>query len=293
MKKILITGCSGYIGQHLAKWLENDYEVYGIDIVDPVDTTTFKKFFHHDIRERIDDFVFDFDDMPLEYDCIVHLAALVRVNESVEHPRKYYETNVNGTTNVLNGFNYHNFIFASTGAAEKPISPYAISKLAAEHIVREHLDDKNDYAVPYTIFRFYNVIGSCGYSPTNPDGLFFNLIKAKETGYFNLYGSDYNTPDGTPIRDYVHVLEICKAIGIAIRKPSCVPGADTQPFVENLGHGRGHSVLEMANMFKLVNNCEFHINYCSRRPGDVESSVLHDVSPYMPDLYTLSKLMRI
>ena len=137
MKKILITGCSGYIGQHLAKWLENDYEVYGIDIVDPVDTTPFKKFFHHDIREPIDDFLFDSDDMPLEYDCTVHLAAFVRVNESVEHPRKYYETNVNGTTNVLNGFNYHNFIFASTGAAEKPISPYAISKLAAEHIRSE------------------------------------------------------------------------------------------------------------------------------------------------------------
>ena len=156
----------------------------------------------------------------------------------------------------LDHCDYGNFIFASTGAAEKPISPYAISKLAGEHLVRE----KCDYLrVSHTIFRFYNVIGSAGFPPTNPDGLFYNLIKAKETGVFNLYGNDYNTPDGTPIRDYVHVMEICNAIKLAIEKPSCVIGAEVAPLVENLGTGVGYSVKSMAETFQEVNNCSFKI----------------------------------
>ena len=84
---------------------------------------------------------------------------------------------------------YKHFIFASTGAAENPTSPYGLSKKACEDIIKEYSSvNKTDY----TIFRFYNVIGSDGYEPTNPDGLFFNLLKAPERGYINLYGDDYN-----------------------------------------------------------------------------------------------------
>jgi UDP-glucose 4-epimerase len=112
-----------------------------------------------------------------------------------------------------------------------------------------------------------------------------NLIKAKETGVFNLYGADYNTPDRTAIRDYVHVNEICESIRMAIEKPA--------NNLENLGHGKGHSVLEMATTFRLVNECNFQINYCQRREGDLEYSVLDNPSSYLVPKYKLSELLKV
>ena len=137
----------------------------------------------------------------------------------------------------------------------------------------------------FTSFRFYNVIGSDGISPTNMDGLMYNLMKAKETGIFHLYGGDYNTPDGTPVRDYVHVNEICHSIQKAIETPA--------NSLENLGHGKGYTVREMVDTFKLVNNCDFQINYCQRREGDLECSVLDNPSTYMESFYTLSQLLKV
>jgi UDP-glucose 4-epimerase len=281
-KNILITGSSGYIGQHLVKLLKKDYEVYGIDknhcLNDYLKHTNFAQ---TDIRYDLNGSMFLFYDWPDEFDTVIHLAALVRVNESVEQPYSYYNTNINGTANVLHGLKYKNFIFASTGAAENPISPYALSKRVAEDIVHEscHTSD-------YTIFRFYNVIGTDGIiQPTNPDGLFSNLIKAKNFGSFNLYGTDYSTHDGSPVRDYVHVNEICYAISEAIEKPA--------NGLENLGHGKGHSVIEMITKFQEVNNCKFDVVPCQRREGDLESSVLKNVSPYMHELYTFDELMKL
>lgn len=282
MKKILITGASGYIGQHLAKLLSDSFDVYGLDIVEPKDFEPFDWFWKWDIRDRMYNSTDIIGLLKHEFHTVIHLAALVRVNESVEKPIEYYNTNINGTLNVLSCFNYDNFIFASTGAAAQPSSPYAISKVVAEQCVRQHCSLSQ---IDHTIFRFYNVIGSAGYPPTNPDGLFYNLINAKETGVFNLYGNDYNTLDGTPVRDYVHVMEICNAIKNAIENPANTP-------VENLGHGHGHSVKEMSETFQKVNNCEFQINYVPRREGDLESSVLDNVSSYMEELYSFEDLMK-
>lgn len=282
-KNILITGSSGYIGQHLVKLLrkETHHNVYGIDNQKRTnDYLKYKNFLEMDIRYDLQDFIFNLSDWPSEFDAVVHLAALVRVNESVEQPYSYYNTNINGTANVLHGLKYNNFIFASTGAAENPISPYALSKRVAEDIVHESCHDSN-----YTIFRFYNVIGSDGIiQPTNPDGLFSNLIKASKNGTFNLYGTDYSTHDGTPVRDYVHVNEICYAIREAIEKPA--------NGLENLGHGKGHSVMEMITKFQEVNNCKFDVVPCQRREGDLEYSVLDNPSSYMEELYTFSELMK-
>ena len=276
MKKILITGCSGYIGSHLAKILMKSlkYEVHGLDIREP--QQPMHKFYQQDINRQ-----FTIDE---EFDTVIHLAALVNVGESEVKPIQYYITNLNGTMNVINKVKTKNFIFASTGAAVGCESAYGISKRAAEDVVKEYCTTHRP--TPYTIFRFYNVIGSDGFSPTNPDGLMYNLMKARETGQFTVFGKDYDvSSDGTCIRDYVHVNEICDSLTQAIEKPS--------NSIESLGHGVGYTVSEIVSLFQKVNDCDFDVVYGPRRKGDLPSSVLEDVSPYMKNLYTLEELLKV
>ena len=276
MKKILITGSSGYIGSHLTRMLKGEYEIYGMDKVEPQESP--HTFYHCDINRP-----FSLED---EFDAVIHLAALVNVGESEIKPIQYYITNLNGTMNVLNKIKTKNFIFASTGAADGCASAYGISKRAAEDVVREYCTTHRP--TPYTIFRFYNVIGSTVVTPTNPDGLMYNLMKARDTGYFTIFGNDYNTEDGTCVRDYVHVNEICDALRSAIEKPSNQ--------IECLGHGIGYTVAEIVELFKKVNNIkniDLLIKVGPRRKGDLETSVLANVSPYMKELYSLEELVKI
>jgi UDP-glucose 4-epimerase len=275
MKKILITGCSGYIGSHLAKILMESlkYEVHGLDINDP--QQTMHRYYRQDINRPFN--------IQEEFDAVIHLAALIRVGESEVMPIKYYITNLNGTMNVINKIKTRNFIFASTGAAQDCNSSYGISKRAAEDVVREYCTTHRP--TPYTIFRFYNVIGTEGFAPTNPDGLMYNLLRTQETKEFTVFGNDYTTRDGTCVRDYVHVNEICDSLTQAIEKPSNQ--------IECLGHGVGRTVNEIVDMFKKVNNIDFDVNYGPRRKGDIESSVLENVSPYMKNLYTLEELLKV
>ena len=277
MKKILITGCSGYIGSHITKMLMNEYEVHTLDVkppqIDPL------RFFQIDINRP-----FASGDDNIVYDAVIHLAALVNVGESEQKPISYYITNLNGTMNVINKIQTKNFIFASTGAAQDCESAYGISKRAAEDVVREFCTQHRP--TQYTIFRFYNVIGSDGFAPTNPDGLFYNLMKAKETGEFTIFGTDYErTSDGTCVRDYVHVNEICDALKQAIEKPS--------NGIECLGHGVGYTVREIVNLFQKVNDCDFDVIKGPKRKGDIEVSVLEKVSPYMKELYSLEELLKV
>lgn len=267
--KILVTGASGYIGSHLLKRLAISVigEIITLDLIGDVDIKADMR----DIYGRHE-----------EYDAVIHLAAKVQVGESVKNPLMYYDNNVNGTINILQTFKTKNFIFASTGTVEHMNCPYAISKKACEEIIEEYCKNNN---INYTIFRFYNVIGSDGIKPTNPDGLFYALIKAIETKTFNIFGNDYNTIDGTCVRDYVHVNEICNALIKAIFKPS--------NSIESLGHGTGKSVLEIVNTFKHVNNVDFNINFVDRRPGDIETSVLKTKSTYLTSLYTFEDLLKI
>ena len=272
MKKILITGNSGYIGSHLSLLLSNKYEVHGLDRKKPqVEVAK-----HHliDINQPIC--------IPDQYDVVIHLAALVNVGDSQRIPTDYYTTNIFGTVSVLKNVISNSFIFASTGAAMQCSSAYGISKRAAEDCVR---DLCTLYHRDHTIFRFYNVIGSDGFMPTNPDGLMYNLMKAPEHGKFTIYGNDYNTPDGTAIRDYVHVNEICNSIEQAIENPS--------NSVENLGHGIGHSVKQMVDLYKKINQVDFDVSYIGRRDGDLETSVLDHPSPYMVQSYNIERLLTV
>lgn len=270
-KHILITGCSGYIGSHLCSLLEGQYIIHGIDIVEP--TVKVDHFYNIDITKPF--YFFDVD-------CVIHLAALVNVGESTRQPIDYYKTNLYGTLNLLEGVKCKNLIFASTGAAETCVSPYAVSKRAAEDVVRSYM---KDHRIDHTIFRFYNVIGSSVVPPTNPDGLFYNLMRAKDIGHFTIHGTDYDTPDGTCVRDYVHVDEICHSIKKAISTPANQ--------IECLGHGVGISVKEMVDLFKSVNKCNFNVYKGPRRFGDVETSVLLDKSKYMTEIYKIEDLLKI
>ena len=275
MKKILITGNSGYIGSHLTKLLEDTYELYGLDTMNP--RVDIKHFINCDIRTM--------HYLQGEYDAVIHLAALVNVGESEKMPSNYYMTNLTGTLNVLNGIKTKNFIFASTGAAEYCQSAYGTSKKAAEDCVREHCTKNN---VPYTIFRFYNVIGSTVVEPTNPDGLFYNLIRAIRTKEFTIFGNDYDTVDGTCVRDYVHVMEICEALKLAIEQPS--------NDMECLGHGVGHTVGEIVNLFREVNdikNIDLLTKIGPRRQGDLPISVLGNPSSYMKKMYEFRDLLKV
>ena len=272
--KILITGSSGYIGRHLCHVLQ-DEDVTGLD-----------KFYRpQKSKHFIEQNILDSNPIEDEYDVVVHLAALIKVGQSMMCPMEYYKNNVTGTLKVLENIRTKNFIFASTGAAEFSQfgSPYGLSKLQTESLVRQYCTLNN---IDFTIFRFYNVIGTIGYEPTNVDGLMYNLIKAKETGEFNVFGNDYNTPDGTAVRDYVHVLEICRAIQFAIKRPSNL-------MIENLGSGTGYSVQKMIDTFKKVNGVDFKVNYLPKRAGDLPENVLKNVSPYMQKTFTIEQMLRI
>jgi UDP-glucose 4-epimerase len=276
MKKILITGNSGYIGSHLSQILINrkDLILHGLDKNTPT----------IDLANQItQDISLDTEwNVNEEYDCVIHLAAEVAVGRSVFNPTLYYLTNTLGTLNILNKIKTKNFIFASTGSAAGMNSPYSISKKAAEEIVNQHC---KEHSIPFTIFRFYNVVGADGILPTNPDGLMWNLMNAQKTGIFNLFGDDYNTKDGSCVRDYTHVNEICHSVIEAINGPTGQ--------IENLGHGVGTTVKEMVEIYKRSNNCEFNTVVCSRREGDLESSVLPNPSKYMKNLYTIDELLKV
>ena len=274
--KILITGNSGYIGSHLTKLLgkKKNLKLYGLDKSYPqvaIDTFLYQNITFNQ-QWNIDE----------EFDCVIHLAAEVAVGRSVSNPILYYQTNTIGTLNILKNIRTKRFVHASTGSAGPMNNPYGISKRGAEQIVEQYCRESN---IPYTIFRFYNVTGTDGINPTNPDGLMWNLINAQKTGTFNLFGDDYDTEDGSAVRDYTHVNEICCSVIEAIDRSTYQ--------IENLGHGVGTTVKQMIDLYKKVNNCDFEVRICPRREGDLECSVLDNPSPFMQKLYTMEDLLKV
>jgi len=270
---ILVTGATGYIGSHLCKLLfEQGHKVTAWDInlyKEYNDISEYAKF------ENID--VCNFEGK-YNFDAVVHLAGRVAVDESVKIPYDYYKTNIFGTANCLENIDTPHFLFAGTAASWDLASPYALSKVAAEDVIKEK-------AKGYTIFRFFNVSGTNTLHRQLGNGTHLIRMVAKVAAgkkeKLQIFGNDWNTKDGTCVRDFIHVEDLAGAIANAINL-----GPTNTPY-ECLGTQNGYSVLDVVEKMSYVTGKNIEIEFVDRRPGDIESSIVPEVSK----LLTLTKTL--
>lgn len=300
MRRILVTGCCGYIGSHVCiELLENNYEVIGIDnfsnsrqdVLELIENVTKKNivFYQGDILDdRLLKKVFDEN----KIDAVIDFAAYKAVGDSVERPIDYYINNVSSVlmlTKMMQHYSVKSLIFSSTAAVygqktKMPITehdgtgvttnPYGSSKLFDEKILYDiYLSDK-EWNI--CIFRYFNPVGAhkSGFIGENPNGTPSNLmphivnVAQHKEKRLVIYGNDYDTIDGTGVRDYIHVVDLAKAHINGIEK---MFGQNIGYEVYNLGTGRGYSVLEMVKTFERVNGVSINYEMGARRRGDVAS----------------------
>ena len=271
--KILVTGCNGYIGSHVCQSLKKSgHNVVGWDI------DVYRE--HNNVLPFLDSF--EHIDVTTNltkqgyFDAVVHLAGLVSVEQSTKQPWQYYHTNVFGTKNVVSNISTDHFLFASTASAWEMASPYAKSKVAAEDVIKQFTND-------YTIFRFFNVSGTAGqFKQLGPATHLIRVaaeVAAGKRSSITVFGTDYNTHDGTCVRDYVHVEDLAQAITHAVsQSPARTP-------YECLGSKHGYSVLEVLDAMRKVTKHPVPAKTGNRRAGDAVCSVPKEVS-------TLIKLTR-
>lgn len=283
MKKALITGGAGYIGHHLQKELKkNGYYVIVMDRKHPSQLMSSKycdEYIYADIRQYDNiieeiNLVKMFEDDKFGFDVVFHLAGFIEVGESEEQPLRYYQNNVSGTLNILrlmNEYGCDKIVFSSSCAADNPESVYGRTKRMCETI----LADANKEGVNSVILRYFNVAGA------DPDGEFgenhdpeTHLIPRILTrNDFTVYGNDFPTPDGTCIRDYIHVSDLAEA---HVKAAQYLNESKT-PIIFNLGSGTGYSVLDVISMVEEVTGIKFKIKYSDRRPGDPAELFCDDV----------------
>jgi UDP-glucose 4-epimerase len=283
MKNILITGGAGYVGSHIAElFLKKKFKVFIVDNL----STGYKRlinkkshFYFCDIKnyKKIRNII-----IKNKIDSIIHCAAKLSVEESQKNPEIYYKNNVIGTLRLINACKntlVKNFIFSSTCAVyggrlkvvkeTSPILPesnYGKTKYKAELHIKNNLKQVN-----FCILRYFNVVGaskSRNLGQINANGqLFKNLSiqSLKSNPQINIYGSNYNTPDGTCIRDYIHVLDLADIHFKALNKIK----KNNHSIILNCGYGKGYSVLEIVKSFEKVSKKKFKINYLPRRKGDI------------------------
>lgn len=278
MKKILVTGAYGYIGSHTVKFLaEHGYEVTALD--SKVTTNNVKKYASRVIISDLTD-----TDYHGAFDHVVHLAGAISVEESEHKPWKYIDKNINGTYNILDDIHYLkevNFTFSSTAAAFDPVSVYAQTKLLAERLVRKKADK-------FTVFRFFNVAGNDG--EFKQMGKATHLIRiaaeaaAGKRPYIQINGTDWDTPDGTCIRDYVHVLDVVHGIEKSIHYPS-------NKNYDCIASGNGYSVKEVIDTMKRVSGVDFQVVEGSRRGGDAQTILMpQGAEKYIDAYYSLEDM---
>jgi UDP-glucose 4-epimerase len=298
MKTILVTGGAGYIGSHtVVELLKNpEYDVIIVDnfsnsnpeIVNRLYDITKRpvKIYHRDCREQMDDILSEH-----KVDSIIHFAAYKSVGESVESPIQYYDNNINSLLNMLDTAKYFgikNFVFSSScslygnlkelpateeSPLSEPESPYAYTKLMGEQILKDFSKVNPEFKI--VSLRYFNPVGAhesglIGESPINkPNNILPVICNSAETGEEMLvFGGDYDTRDGSCIRDYVHVSDIADAHVKAFEY--LISDKSLSYDVYNLGLGiNGLTVLEVINAFERVNGVKVNYKIGNRREGDV------------------------
>jgi UDP-glucose 4-epimerase len=296
---IMVTGGAGYIGSHTClELLQNGYDVVVVDnlsnskeeAVLRVQELTGKKITFHkvDILDR-DSLSDVFKEYPIQ--AVIHFAALKAVGESVQIPWDYYHNNVSGTLILLDVMKQNavrNIVFSSSatvyGVADNPpfredfplgaINPYGRTKLIMEDILRDVSYADPDWNI--AILRYFNPVGAhpSGRIGEDPNGIPNNLmpyvaqVAVGRYPFVRVWGNDYPTPDGTGIRDYIHVMDLAIGHIKALQKLETKPGLVTY----NLGTGRGYSVMEVIHSFEKASQHEIPYKIMERRQGDVAVS---------------------
>lgn len=294
--KILVTGGMGYIGSHTVVELQNaGHEVVVVDnlsnavasVQERVQRITGKNFVFEkaDIRDRAEmERIFGLH----KVDAVIHFAGLKAVGESVEQPLRYYDNNVNGSVilfETMARFGVKTIVFSSSATvygdpASVPIredfplsatNPYGRSKLMIEDILRDLAKAEPDWRI--ALLRYFNPVGAheSGLIGEEPNGIPNNLVPYiaqvanGQREKLSVFGGDYPTPDGTGLRDYIHVVDLAIGHVKTLDRLAKEPGIVTY----NLGTGRGNSVLEMVRAFEQACGRKIAYQIVDRRPGDV------------------------
>ncbi len=294
---ILVTGGTGFIGSHTCVELLNaGYNVVIIDnlsnskkeVVSYIEDITKKKvkFYENDVCDKDAlEKIFNENDIK----AIIHFAGYKAVGESVKKPIMYYRNNIDSTLSLIEVATKHNvkkIVFSSSATVygspkTLPIkedfdlgpttNPYGSTKLMIEGILRDLYTSDNDWSI--ALLRYFNPIGAhkSGLIGEDPKGIPNNLmpyiikVATGELECLSIFGDDYDTKDGTGVRDYIHVVDLAKGHVKAIEKVLKDKGCDAY----NLGTGNGYSVLELVNTFMKVNDVKVNYKIVGRRDGDV------------------------
>ena len=294
---VLVTGGAGYIGSHTCvELLQRDMGVVVVDnlvnssprAIERVEQITGKHldFYVKDVRDR-DAMNAIFDKHRI--DCVIHFAVLKAVGESVAMPLEYYDNNLFSTVTLCEVMRDHgvkNIVFSSSatvysGDNEMPLreasrtgmctNPYGWTKYMSEQILRDTAKSDNDWAI--VLLRYFNPIGahSSGLIGEDPRGIpnnlmpFISQVAIGRREYLNVFGDDYDTPDGTGVRDYIHVVDLARGHVAAINYMQQHKGES----VFNLGTGNGYSALDMVHAFEKVTGRKVPYRIAPRRPGDL------------------------
>ena len=298
MPEVLLTGATGFIGSHTcvevmaAGWtpiIADNLSNSSVVVLDRIALITGRRpvFVKADIRDRT---ALDriFSEHAIE--AVIHFAGLKAVGESVAEPLRYYDNNVCGTLTLLDAMNRHRvkrMVFSSSatvyGMAERmpltedspvgAVNPYGQSKVMIEQILRDTAVADPSWRV--MLLRYFNPVGAheSGLIGEDPTGIPNNLmpfvaqVAVGRRPHLRIFGSDYPTPDGTGIRDYVHVVDL--ALGHVAALEKILDGDAPRESIINLGTGRGHSVLEVVRSFEVASGKSIPFEFVARRPGDV------------------------
>lgn len=293
---ILVTGGAGFIGSHtVVELLEANKEVIIVDnfynsspdVLDKLRTITNKefKFYEYDVTDyqAMEEV---FRDNQIE--AIIHFAGYKAVGESVEKPLMYYQNNLGSLfvlCSLMEKYNVTRFVFSSSATVygnphtvpikeDFPLSttnPYGTTKLMSERILSDIWHAHQDWSV--VLLRYFNPIGAhkSGLIGENPKDIPNNLmpyilkVASGELECLNVFGDDYDTPDGTGVRDYIHVVDLAKGHVLAIGKAM----KDSGVHIYNLGTGTGYSVLDIVNNFEKYNHIKVNYKITDRRAGDI------------------------